>query len=55
LGVGIAGCIIIDLENLFRAAAVTTAADLDLNCKAALNEDGGGGDKELRKMDFQRC
>lgn len=55
LGVRIASCIIVDLESLFHAGAVTTAVGLDANCEAALNEDGGGGDKELGKMHFQRC
>jgi hypothetical protein len=48
-----AGCTIVDRDIGLRACAVMTAVDQDIDCKAALNEDGGGGDEELGKMHFQ--
>lgn len=55
LDIRVAGRIVINLENLLVAGAVTTTVGLDPNCKAALNEGGGGGQEELREMHFKRC
>jgi hypothetical protein len=55
LGFGRAGCIIIDLDILYRTCAVTAAVGQDIDCKAALNAERGDGDKDLEEMHFSRC
>jgi hypothetical protein len=49
----ITGCAIVDSDICLLACAVITVVDQDPDCKAALSEDGGGGDEELGEMHFQ--
>lgn len=54
LNLGIASCIVIDCESLFRAGAVTTTVGFDANGQGALGEEGGGGDQELGEVHVER-
>jgi hypothetical protein len=45
-----AGLTTIDRDIDFFASAVAATVGLDPDCKAALSEDGGGNNKELRQM-----
>jgi hypothetical protein len=46
---------IIDLDILYRARAVTTAVGQDIDCKAALNAKDSDGGKDLEEMHFRSC
>jgi hypothetical protein len=48
----ITGCIVVDGDIGCRACAVKPLIDQNLDCNAALSEDGGGRNKALGKMHF---
>lgn len=52
LNFGIASCVVIDSESLFRASAVTASVGLDTNGQGALSEEGCG-DEKLGEMHIE--